>query len=472
MKFLLLNAHASIEPLPPTAGTTQQKIPWAQPLGLLYIGGMLENQGHSVDLIDFVAEDFSEETIKKYLSSVDAIGISVDSIGHTEAATITRTIKQIDNNLPVIIGGPHCSFYPEKSLSDLPSADISVEGEGEQVILAIIEALHGTKPLSDIAGIRYRKNGEIKVGKPPEIITDLDAIPFPARHLVTKYDYGKLGKRYLYKPRFTSIATTRGCPFQCRFCTRHIVGMNNFRQRSVENILEELTKIDDDGYSSVMIVDDNFLTDSKRVHHIVDQIISQGIDLDIIIQGSRVDTADEDLYRKLKKAGVKAINFGIESGNQDILDYYHKQITLDQITKAVNLSHTMGFLTVGNFILGAPIETESHIRRTIRFACSLSLDFVSFTILRYNYHSDLWNEAFQEGKIPSEDCYSILSDSRKGLGNFTQQELETYEKKGLKTFYLRPRYVMQQLVRTVRTGDFTTFKTLSYSVSHNMNEIF
>jgi anaerobic magnesium-protoporphyrin IX monomethyl ester cyclase len=461
MNFLLINAHASIEAITPTHKEKTTKNPWAQPLGLLYIAGVLEHEGHHVEIIDLVAEDITEAIIQKSIPGVDAVGISVDSFAYHDVVDITKRIKQIDKTIPIIIGGPHCTYYPEKSLIDIPYADISVEGEGEQVIKGIINALKGKKDLSEIAGVRYRNGKKIVVGEPPNIITDLDAIPFPARHLVNKYDYGRFGKNYLYKPKFTSIATTRGCPFQCRFCTRHIVGMNNFRQRSVGNIISELKQINGE-YGSVMMVDDNFLTDKKRVNDIMDRIISEGIDIDIIVQGARVDTADEELYKKMKKAGVKAINFGIESGNQDVLDYYNKGITLDQARNAVKLSHKMGFLTVGNFIIGAPIETKDHIQRTVRFAYSLPLDLVSFTILRYNYHSDLWNEACDAGKISLEDGYSIPADSLKGLGNLRYEELELLQKKSLKNFYLRPQYLLRQFFRSIKTNDFSLFQMLYY----------
>jgi anaerobic magnesium-protoporphyrin IX monomethyl ester cyclase len=464
MKFLLINAHQSIEIVTSTQTKKATKNPWAQPLGLLYIASILEQEGHQVELIDLVAEDLPDDKIHSVLSGVDAVGISVDSFAYPDVASITRKIKQIDAHIPIIIGGPHCTFYPEKSLIDIPCADISVEGEGEETTRDLLNAFEGNKSFSDIAGIRYRNGKQICVGKPPHIITDLDSLPFPARHLVRKYDYGKFGNDYLYKPKFTSIATTRGCPFQCRFCTRHIVGMNNFRKRSVGNIVSELAEINDE-YGSVMMVDDNFLTDKKRVVELLDQIILQGMNIDIVIQGARVDTADEELYKKMKKAGVKAINFGIESGNQDVLDYYRKGITLDQVRKAVRLSHQMDFLTVGNFILGAPIETMQHLERTIRFAYALPLDLVSFTILQYNYRSDLWNEACQAGKISLDDGYSIPSDSSRGLGNIPYEDLKTFQRHSLIKFYLRPNYLVRQFYRSVKTQDFTLLRMLYYARS-------
>ena len=141
MKFLLINAHQSIEIITPTLKKKTTKNPWAQPLGLLYIAGVLEQDDHHADIIDLVAEDIPEEKIQKSLSGVDAVGISVDSFAYTDVVNITKNIKQIDEHIPIIIGGPHCTFYPEKSLIDIPSADISVEGEGEQVIKNLIQSI-------------------------------------------------------------------------------------------------------------------------------------------------------------------------------------------------------------------------------------------------------------------------------------------------------------------------------------------
>ncbi|MFA5103025.1 MAG: radical SAM protein, partial [Candidatus Thermoplasmatota archaeon] len=216
MKFLLINAHQSIEIVTSTQTRKTTKNPWAQPLGLLYIASILEQEGHQVELIDLVAEDLTDDKLHSALSGVDAVGISVDSFAYPDVVTITRKIKQIEARIPVIIGGPHCTFYPEKSLIDIPDADVSVEGEGEEATRDLLNALEGNKPFSEVPGIRYRNGKQICEGKPPQIITDLDSLPFPARHLVRKYDYGKFGNDYLYKPKFTSIVTTRGCPFQCR----------------------------------------------------------------------------------------------------------------------------------------------------------------------------------------------------------------------------------------------------------------
>lgn len=430
---------------------------YSPPLGLLYIARSLEDEGHTVEVIDFFCEENPQEILQKSLSSFDAIGLNVYSDNYGDSAYFANMIKQIDQDLPIFIGGPHCTFHPEKALVDIPAADISVEGEAEYVIKDIAKALEGKKKLHDIPAIRYRKKEEIKKGKPPCLIKDLDSIPFPARHLIEKYEYGKINNIYFHKPKFTSIITSRGCPFQCRFCTRDFETIRMYRQRSPENVIEEFKELDEK-YGSVTIVDDNFLVDKKRNHKIMDGLIKLGIDLELYIQGARADAGDKELYIKMKKAGVKSIFYGIESGCQDVLDFYNKNITLNQIQKTVKFAHEMGFLTVGSFILGAPIETEHHIKQTIKFACSLPLDITIWRHLQYKYGSKLWYEAVENGKIDENHCDYVLADSRIGLGNFTLEELEKLCKKASNRFYLRPNYIFREIVRSFMRRDLTVFK--------------
>ena len=161
----------------------------------------------------------------------------------------------------------------------------------------------------------------------------------------------------------------------------------------------------------------------------------------------------------MKKAGVRHIYYGLESGNQDVLDYYNKKITIDQIKNALKLANKMNFVTLGYFIFGAPLETKKHIENTINFANSLPLDFAIFYRLAYTQGSDLWNDAVNEGKIKLEDgIYSIIASSDKGLANFTDEELNNFIEVAFKKFYYRLPYVFREIVKSIKRWDFSILK--------------
>ena len=448
-KGLILPSQKKMDPI--------WQLSYSPPIGLLYIGRSIEDEGHIAEIIDFNFEKDPMKVILHAVRDADAVGLNAFTPMVKDTAFVARLIKESYPNLPIIIGGPHCTLVGEKALEDVPQADIAVVGEGEYPIKGILQSLEGRKDLSEIAGIYYRKNSSIHQGKNLVLIKDLDTIPFPSRHLIDKYEYGKIFNLYMFRPRYTAVVTSRGCPFHCRFCMRDLLYQRVFRKRSVDNVVAEFQEINE-RYGSVVIADDNFLADTKRAHAIVDQLISNDIDLEIAIGGARVDAADRELFKKMKKAGVKFIFFGIESGNQEILDYYRKEITLDQIRNAVQLGKEMGFFMTGSFILGAPIETEKHIVQSIDFACSLPLDFTIWRQLRYYAGSDIWHEAVDAGKISEKDGYCVLADSQKGLGRYTQAELSGYCKKAYRRFYLRPRYIYQEISKAIIHRDVTIVK--------------
>jgi len=423
------------------------------PLGILYLGKMLELNGHSVEVIDCTAEGVREERIKNAVHSADAVGLTLYSEPRElkTSIMISKLVNDIDSHIPIIIGGPHATLYPKSSLVN-HNADICAQGAGELTINRIVEALDGKRDFSTIPNIHYRQGKNINHTKSKDEIVDLDEIPFPARHLVDKYDYGYLLGRKVAKGKLTSVISSRGCPFKCRFCNLHS-HLPYYKVRSAENIKAEIKQIVSEGYSTLVFVDDNFLNQPKKVEKIMDFIIEQKYDLHIWIQGARVDSANPRLYEKMRDANVELISYGIESGNQDILDFYNKKITLPKIRYAVNLSNKMGFFVHSTFILGAPIETEKHFQTTINFAKSLPLDFAIFYQFGYSYKSPIWEDAVKAGKIKPDEG-SILADSRRGLGNFTLEELKMYTMMAHKKFFMNPILWMRTFYKAIKRQDF------------------
>jgi len=418
------------------------------PLGLLYLASALEKKGHDIKVIDYVAESYSIEKLKNDVSKFDIIGITVASLVATSVRKVTDLIKQFFPDKTVIIGGPHCTIQGKETLNEI-KADITVIGDGEKVIIEIVDALENKKGLSKVHGIFYRENGTIENGLPHVEIDDLDSIDFPVRYLIKHYAYGKksiAGITFFARGKITTIMTSRGCPFNCRFCVSKSI-FKNCRLRSAENVVKEMEEISKD-YDSVFAVDDNFLMDKKRAHKIMDLLIEKKLDLDIWVSGTRVTDADEELYKKMKKAGVKSMEFGIESGNQEVIDYYNKKITLEKVENAVKLSKKVGFLTVGNFIMGSPIETDKHINDSIAFAKKINLDFAFFNQFMYLKGSQIWDEAFKEGKLKENEMYASL-DSKRGLSNYTPEEIREKQHKAFLSFYLSPKYLISQILRSI-----------------------
>jgi anaerobic magnesium-protoporphyrin IX monomethyl ester cyclase len=217
--------------------------------------------------------------------------------------------------------------------------------------------------------------------------------------------------------------------------------------RSAENVVKEMEEIAKD-YDSVFAVDDNFLMDKKRANKIMDFLIEKNLDLDIWISGARVTDADEKLFKKMKKAGVKSMEFGIESGNQEVLDYYNKKITLKKVEYAIRLSKKTGFLTIGNFILGAPIEWDRHLKDTINFAKKLNLDFAFFYAFNFLKGSQIWDTAFKEGKIREDEMF-VPCNKYRGLSNYSEKEIRNWLHKAFTSYYLSPRYMLSQLFRSI-----------------------
>ena len=363
-----------------------------------------------------------------------------------------KTFKKHQSQIKIVIGGPHCALFPEKSLIET-GADICVQGDGELVITDIKKAINGKISFSKIPGIYYKENNKIKKSANLQLIKDLDSIPFPSRRLVKNYVYGRQFKPKMKQGEFTSIITSRGCPFNCKFCSRNSISMKKFRQRSTRNIVEEINEINNLGYRIVSFVDDNFLANKKLAIQLFESIISEKIKMKFIATAVRVDSADEKLFSLMKKAGVTHLQFGLESGNQEVLDFYNKKTDLKKIRNAVLLSNKMGFFTIGTFILGAPFETKKHFQKTINFAKSLPLDSVSFLPLKYVAGSELWCKAVKEEKI-SEYEYSVYADSKRNLGLYTYEELTRICNKAHREFYMRLSFILRLFIKSLKNDDF------------------
>jgi anaerobic magnesium-protoporphyrin IX monomethyl ester cyclase len=276
----------------------------------------------------------------------------------------------------MIAGGPLPTTSPEIFLDDF---DIAVIGEGEETVLNILKSLDNKNSLFKVDGIAYRKNekGPMVLTNPRKFRENLDSLPFPARDLFDHEAYQKYFRKH-HSYTITSMITSRGCPFDCDFCSRPVFG-KSYRCRSPANIADEIESIIPYNYDRIWISDDIFPINQKTGISTCDEIIDRKIDIDWECL-CRADIMNREIAAKMKRAGCYRVFFGLESGNNGILKVMKKRLSVEQAERAVRTIKSAGIKVGAFFIIGYPGETDETMLDTIKFASSLPLDYLSFTV--------------------------------------------------------------------------------------------
>lgn len=391
------------------------------PLGLMYLASYIESKGHEVKILDMVLELIDLRTkIKEY--KPDLIGITCTTLTFYDALHVAKFIKHIDGT-PIVIGGAHCNIYPEETAS-FDCFDYIVQGDGEFV-------------LEDILDTRCSHIPETKT------IIDLDNLPFPARHLIdiTKYhsvrDKGRL---------ITTMITSRGCPYHCKFCYQP--QGNKWRARSAENVVAEIEEIIKLGIHEIEIYDDTFTYNRERVVKICDLILSKGLKVNWAIR-TRVDRVDKGMLSIMKLAGCKRVNYGIESVNNDTLKALGKGTMLSQEIQAIEWTKEVGIEIQAYFMIGNPNETPEQLFETINFANKYIPDYAYYSITTPTPGSELYLQGLREGKYNDYwkefACNPTPDFKIKFLQEDNRKELIELYNYGYKSFYSRPSYILRQL---------------------------
>jgi len=449
---------------PPTATDIKKVLNTVSPpLGLAYLASVARNEGFNVKIIDSLAENLSfnelEKKIKEY--DPDVVGITSTTTSIPDAYKVAEISKRINPNVITVIGGPHVTFVPELTLKESPYIDIVVRGEGEEIFKQLLHNLDKGKKLSNIRGITYRENNRIRSNPPMPLIKDIDNIPIPAFDLLPmeKYQFGK--------KRFGVIITSRGCPFQCIFCSSSLQFGKKWRAHSVERVIEELKILHDEfKIREIEFLDDTFTLSKKRAQEICKAIIQEGLDISWSAS-SRVDTFDLDTAVYMKKAGAHTIYFGIESGSEKTLKFIKKGITLTQAIDAVKIAKKAKLRTLGSFIIGFPYEKEEDMRKTIRFAKFLDVDFAQFTVATPYPGTELWNIAVTKNLLLTKNWrnYTTTKVVMKNMyvpPNRIQYLLEW----AYFSFYLSPKRVIKDIVKNKGTLTFKALRALPKILTH------
>lgn len=390
------------------------------PLGLCYISSILKNAGNSVKLIDMNVEDFDWKNYN--YSDFDIVGISTDTVRFPLARQISLAAK-IQGTITVL-GGPHATAEYEHILKE-QICDYVILGEGEYTFLGLVKALESKERYPLIDGLSYLKDGTV-VTSSSKLIEDLDQLPLPDREnsklYKTKFD-GKLA---------TSLITSRGCPFDCEFCSASQFMGRTIRKRSVENVMKELRQVKRLGYDSVIFFDDNFTIDKKRTIELCEQMMRKNLTFSWWAF-SRADEllGKEDLIEAMSKSGCKMLFIGFESAEDQILKEYKKKLSSSIAFEVVKLLKRYKIDLFASFIMGALNDTKESVLKTIKMAKKLGAQIVQFSILTPYPGTRLYDRL--KTKINTNDL--SLFD-----GTNLVFEHPTFSKKELKKLFVRAYY--------------------------------
>ena len=432
------------------------------PLGIYYLSSALRNAGFTIKAYDAeIAGNNAEATaemIRDFLP--DAMGISCTTVAYHRAVEVARIVKKNLPQLPIVIGGPHVTSNYTHAMS-FSCFDYGVVGEGEETAIELFHSIFSNNPLlSSIKGIVFRKDGELLFTGHRALIDNLDTIAFPAYDLIKNISqYNPPPSNYKKLP-VVNIITSRGCPNHCTFCDRAVFG-NKLRQRSAENVVEEISLlVKKYNVKEIAFVDDTFTIGKNRLIKIFNLLEKRKIRITWTCM-SRVNTVDRELLHFLKQHGCWHISFGIESGSQKILNMIKKGITLEMAEKAVKECASTGIRTKGFFMIGHPGETMDTINDTISFALKIPLDTMIATINTPHPGTEQYSDALKFGTVDETD-WSKWSNLRPvfvphGLSEkiLLKKHQELYRR-----FYLRPRIIFFTILSFFSISGIRRFSAL------------
>jgi anaerobic magnesium-protoporphyrin IX monomethyl ester cyclase len=435
------------------------------PLGLAYLAAVSEQQGHQVRVFDGDVEDGPlADAVREF--APEGVGITANTTQITAAWRDAELVKSL-SGAPVVLGGPHPTSLPEESAAK-PFVDVVVRSEGEATWTELLVnwkigrlGVGPSQPTNlpiyqSTDGITYRnRDGQI-VSTPDRVpipAAELNEMPFPAWHLFKLERYTNLQPTVdqVDGPSLP-ILTSRGCPYRCSYCSQ--IGPRRWRARSVDSVLAEWRwLVQEQGAAEIGVLDDSFNIDRQRVLDLCARLVVEGLNRVpwIMINGIRANIADEEVLAAMKRAGCKRAAFGVESGNQAILDsVVDKHLTLEQVRAAFRAARAVGLETIGFFIVGLPGETEATMNDTIRFACELDPVVANFSIATPFPGTEMYKTVQAGGRILADtwdDFVFFEGKARFEMPGLPAELVERKWKEAYRRFYLRPKRIARTLAR-------------------------
>ena len=447
MNILLIN--------PPTANAIQSEVPsWVKketgvfpPLGLLYLAAFArQNTRHDIALFDSVAENNDYGKLRQSIESFRprVVGITAHTHNLVDVIQTAEMAKRIDSSILVCIGGPHTEVFPRQT-ARFSEVDFVLTGEAERTFCRLLKAIEYDSGYDEVGGLYFRRGEDVVEIPGQEPVPDLDSLPFPERDRLKQHHYFyALG----HKAFFTTLATTRGCPFHCTFCSS---GGKKHRARSPENVVDEIETCLGLGIEEIHFIDDTFNVSMERVTRICEEILRRKLKLKWTCR-PRGRGFSREIMELLKKAGCVRIQIGVETGSDEGLEKLQKGITIEDAEKTVSFARAAGITSMAYFLIGCPHEkSEKDIRKTLEFSLKLDPTYCLFNILtpypgtavfeegvaRGLFEEDVW-EKF--AVAPAKDFVAPVWDEF-----LSREDLFRLLELAYKKFYLRPRVVWRDL---------------------------
>lgn len=418
-------------------------------LGLLLLAAAARSAGHEPHVLDAGASGLtSEEFMRRALAfSPDIVGLTTTTLEVGVAAGIASELKRQLPGVRILLGGPHVSAAPDETMQRFPVFDIAVLGEGEATLTELLTVITAGGEIDTVRGMVVRQGDTLYHTGPRPYLADLDQLPLPAWDLLAGFP------RNFSPPAFktrklpaASLVTSRGCPNHCIFCDRSVFGASCHGYSAdyvIQMILELYHRY---GVREISFEDDTFVTFKSRLVEICQRLIELKLDLSWSCLG-RVNHVTAENLALMQQAGCWQISFGIESGSQEILKTIRKNVTIEQIRRALTLCHQAGILSKGFFIVGHPGETRETLRTTIDFALELPLNDISVNMLTPFPGTELYDRAAEFGRFDPDWSKMNMLNTVFVPHGLQEEDLAAAQKELLRRFYLRPRVVGNYLGR-------------------------
>jgi anaerobic magnesium-protoporphyrin IX monomethyl ester cyclase len=421
-------------------------------MGMLVLASVARERGYDAAIVDAKGTGDTVEAVTERIlrEKPDVVGFSATTISITNAARIAEALKRADEHIITVVGGPHVSAIPERTLAAFSSLDYGIVGEGEISFFEFLARLDKGEDVSGCAGlVRRDADGNVHANERTPYIDDLDALPLPAWDLVADFPHKFRPSLLTYRTSpVATLVTSRGCPFTCSFCDRSTSGKLG-RYHSTESVLRHCRHLVDLGVRHIIFYDDLFTVKKKRVVELCEAFLAEGFDFTWSCN-SHPNLLDAATMKLMHRAGCWQIAYGIESGSQKILDVVKREVRLPRMRETLRMTRDAGIRAKGYLMIGHPTETVDTLEETAEFLAEVELDLAQVTkftpypgtpsysrIREYGTFEENWERmnAMQFVFLPH------------GL---TEEILETTFHRLYKTFYSRPD-VLRGIVKMVAT---------------------